>query len=218
MNDNLINITKTNSDCAQYTGTVTVASYMGDRLLQKETYHNAGLPKLFDFLGSCLQGNWYEARDKRPCKLVLLKKADDEYVAGETILGNYTKGISTPLNSSAKDNQENHYWSSKYAVCSPIMYDTAAISTVTDTSSSTTYHFRVPFLSLVGGSKIKKLMLLPPTGSAYQEDACAYFVLKDEIKVPEVGANFTVIVDWTLTFTNSGTAKETTSSTPEGDE
>jgi hypothetical protein len=83
------------------------------------------------------------------------------------------------------------------------MYDTAAISNVTDASSSTTFHFRIPFLSLVGGSKIKKLMLLPPNASAYQEDACAYFVLKNEIKVPDSGANFTVIIDWTLTFTNT---------------
>jgi hypothetical protein len=56
-NNTNIEITKTNSDCAQYTGIVTIASYLGDRLIQKETQHNAGLKTLFEFISSCLQGN-----------------------------------------------------------------------------------------------------------------------------------------------------------------
>lgn len=203
MNNNLLEITKTNSDCTQYTGTVTIASYLGDRLIQKETHHNNGLGPLFDFIGSCLQGNWYEARDKRPCKLVLLTQATDEYLPGDTIPEDYTKGSSIPENDNAIDSERDHFWSAKYAVCSPIMYDTAAISTTTGSSSSTTYHFRVPFLSLIGGSTVKKLMLLPPNASNYRTDACAYFVLKDRIEVPNVGANFTIIIDWKLEFTNS---------------
>jgi hypothetical protein len=197
MNNNTIEVIKTNSDCAQYTGTVTVASYLGDRLIQKEVHHNAGLKTLFEFMGSCLQGNWYEARDKRPCKLVMLRKAGDaeSFEEGEH--------KSVPTNNQAIDSEGMHYWSSKYAVCNPIMYDTAAISTTGLIESSTTYHFRVPFLSLVGGSKIKKLLLLPAVASDYQADACAYFLLDREINVPVAGANFTVIIDWTLTFTNN---------------
>lgn len=207
MNNNPIEITKTNGDCTKYTGTVTVASYLGDRLIKKETHHNKGLEPLFDFIGSCLQGNWYEARDKRPCKLVMLKQAE----AAECLKANPAptdyladpRGWSTPDNTAVIDENENHYWSSKYAVCSPIMYDTAAISSNTATSSATTYHFRVPFLSLVGGSKIKKLLLLPPLASNYPTDACAYFILDDPIEVPVASANFTVIIDWTLNFSNS---------------
>lgn len=199
MQHNSLEISKINSDCAQYTGTVTIASYLGDRLIQKETHHNNGLAPLFDFIGSCLQGNWYEARDKRPCKLVMLRAHGDANGDIEIFEGD---NKSTPTNEAATDG-ENHYWSSHFAVCSPIMYDTAAISTTTGVSSSTTYHFRVPFLSLVGGSTVKKLMLLPPNASNYQTDACAYFILKDGIKVPEVGANFTIIIDWKLEFTNS---------------
>lgn len=200
MQNNSLEITKTNSDCTQYTGTVTIASYLGDRLIQKETHHNNGLEPLFDFIGSCLQGNWYEARDKRPCKLVMLRAHGDVNGDIENFEGD---NKSTPTNEAATDG-EHHYWSSHFAVCSPIMYDTAAISTTTGSNSSTTYHFRVPFLSLVGGSTVKKLMLLPPNASNYRTDACAYFVLKDGIKVPTAGANFTIIIDWTLEFTNSG--------------
>jgi hypothetical protein len=190
MIDNLIEITKTNSDCAQYTGTVTIASYLGERLVQKETHHNAGLKTLFEFLGSCLQGNWYEARDKRPCKLVMLKAAAEEQFSDSN--------KSIPTNKDTLD-----YWSAKYAICSPIMYDTAATTSSNATSTSVNYHFRVPFLSLVGGSKIKKLLLLPPIATDYPTEACAYFILDKEIDVPVAGSNFTVVIDWTLTFTNS---------------
>jgi hypothetical protein len=205
MKNNQIEVRKTNGDCAQYTGTVTIASYLGDRLIQKETQHNAGLAPLFEFIGSCLQGNWYEARDKRPCKLVMLRAHGDASGYIEKFEGN---NKSTPTNPDATDrpNREgNHYWSSHFAVCSPTMYDTAAISATTATSSSTTYHFRVPFLNLVGGAKIKKLLLLPPMATNYQTEACAYFILDTEIPIPEQGANFTIIVDWTLEFTNNST-------------
>jgi hypothetical protein len=197
MNDTSIEIFKTNSDCAQYTGTVTIASYLGERLIQKETQHNAGLKTLFEFLGSCLQGNWHEARDKRPCKLVMLEAAEDEQFTDTT--------RSIPTNKDALDNKQEHYWSAKYAVCSPVMYDTAATTVTSATSTSVTYHFRVPFLSLVGGSAIKKLLLLPPTATDYPTEACAYFILDKEIEVPVVGSNFMVVIDWTLTFTNSTT-------------
>jgi hypothetical protein len=80
------------------------------------------------------------------------------------------------------------------------MYDTAAPSVFTNEdetgpSSSVTYHFRIPFLSLVSGSKITKLMLLPPVASNYATDACAYYILQNPIEVPSAGGNFTVIID-----------------------
>ena len=88
MKNNSIEISKTSSDCAQYTGTVTIASYLGDRLIQKQTQHNAGLKTLFEFISSCLQGNWYEARDKRPCKLVMLKQGASEDMSSSTPVTN----------------------------------------------------------------------------------------------------------------------------------
>jgi hypothetical protein len=39
----------------------------------------------------------------------------------------------------------------------------------------------------------------------YRTEACAYFVLDQAIPVPVASANFTVIIDWTLEFTNSST-------------
>jgi hypothetical protein len=96
MKSNSIEILKTNSDCTQYTGIVTIASYLGDRLIQKQTQHNAGLKTLFEFISSCLQGNWYEARDKRPCKLVMLKQGIFEDLSSSTPITNPTDEDDVP--------------------------------------------------------------------------------------------------------------------------
>jgi hypothetical protein len=210
--NNIAEIKKTNSDCAQYTGTVTVSTYLGDRLIQKETHHNSGLNTLFAFIGDCLQGNWISAKYNRPCKLTLLTVGTEEILT-ETELTKATdaqklKGISTPANNLAVDSDGYHYWSSKYAVCSPVVYDNALLVNLTTGENNQpqgeiTYHFRVPFLSLVGGSTIKKLLLLPTIATDYAKNACAYFVLNNAIQVPEQSGNFTVIIDWTLTFKNS---------------
>ena len=198
MNQSNLNIKyfqETPCDCANYTGTVTVSSYLGDRLIQTQTKHNAGLPKLFSFIANCLEGAWTVAKDSRPCKLALLKSEDGEDFNKLNADGTANTNCSTPTT-------KPDYWSINYAVATPIMYDTAVVSTSNNLTSSITYHFRVPFLSLVGGSAIKKLMLLPAIASSYAQDACAYYVLNEPIEVPTASGNFTVIVDWTLTFTN----------------
>lgn len=185
---------ESNSDCAQYTGTVTIAAYAGERLLQKETHHNAGLPTLFKFIGSCLQGNWVEAKAKKPSKLVLLKTAPNE------VLTKGAPNCSTP-------SREATNWGATYAVCTPISYTNAAISKTStingSPASEVTYHFSIPFLSLVAGTKIKKLLLVPTDVSNYAQEACAYYILDNEISVPDTGGNFTIMVEWTLTFTNA---------------
>ena len=194
--NNLLEITKTTSDCAQYTGVVTIASYLGDRLLQKETHHNKGLPTLFTFISNCLQGKFSEAKSSRPCKLVMLKQGTGECLtAAEVEAAGEAAVLSVPTAATALDGKGYHYWSSEYAICSPMLHDTAAIATNGLEGSSVTYHFRIPFLSLVSGAKIKKLMLLPPLASNYTTDACAYFVLDNPIEVPVAGGNFTIIID-----------------------
>lgn len=178
-------LTKSHCDCAVYSGAVTVSSYLGDRLISKQTKHNSGLPTLFAFIANCLEGTWTEAKANRPCKLALLKTALNEELT-----------TSSPLTAEAA-------WSSSQAVAKPIMHDSAVISAGAGSlTSSVTYHFRIPFLSLVAGSKIQKLLLLPSNPTSYAKEACAYFVLDTPIQVPESGGNFTIIVDWTLTFVN----------------
>ena len=220
---NLITLQNTNSDCANYTGTVTVATYFGNTLVDKEVHHNAGLTNLFKFIGNCLQGSWRDAQNTRPCKLVLLRAdANEKFLIDaankETIItdGEIQEDLETESDGDLEEKNviystpltKPEYWKSDYAVCNPIMYDTppiASFSSITDSvpKSSVTYHFRVPFLSLINNSDIKKLMLLPLNASDYSREACAYFVLKKPLNIPSPNSNFTVIIDWTLTFTNA---------------
>lgn len=187
-------ITENNCSFARYSGEVTIAVFHKDKLLKKITSHNAGLEPLFTFISKCLAGRWNEAQESRPCKLVLL----------ETGTGEDTT-TSTPLN----DPADKGYWTSRYAISTPMIYDNAVLNTTTSNpaSGSVTYHFRIPSLALAPGKIIKKLVLLPTlyNESSYKKDACAYFILPGEgIQVPDQSSNTTVIIDWTLKFTNEG--------------
>lgn len=195
---NLIYIPEENNcNYARYKGVVTVSLFHKDKLLKTVTSHNEGLENLFMFVSKCLAGRWAEAQESRPCKLVLLEKDERESFEGST--------RSTPLT----DTEETGYWTSKYAISTPMVYDNAALNATTPTSGSVTYHFRIPSLALTAGKKIKKLLLLPSLYTSYSKDACAYFILEGEgledgITIPEQGGNTTVIIDWTLIFTNEG--------------
>lgn len=81
------------------------------------------------------------------------------------------------------------------------MHDTAiaadfvSAATAAEIENSVTYHFRVPFLSLLSGAVVQKLLLLPMNPGNYAEDACAYFILDEPIKIPDISGNFTIIID-----------------------
>lgn len=195
-NINLKYITgENNCSFAHYSGEVTISVFHKDKLLKKVTSHNAGMEPLFMFISKCLAGRWSEAQESRPCKLILLEAGVGEDTT-----------TSTPLNDSA----DKGYWTSRYAISTPMIYDNAVLNTTTSSpaSGSVTYHFRIPSLALAPGKTIKKLVLLPAlyNESSYKNDACAYFILPDnkEIQVPDQSGNTTVIIDWTLKFTNEG--------------
>ena len=192
-------ITENNCSFAHYSGEVTIAVFHKDKLLKRITSHNAGLEPLFTFISKCLAGRWSEAQESRPCKLILLEAG-----AGEDTT------TSTPLN----DPADKGYWTSRYAISTPMIYDNAVLNTTTSSpaSGSVTYHFRIPSLALAPGKIIKKLVLLPTlyNESSYKKDACAYFILPsgEEIQVPDQSGNTTVIIDWTLKFTNANEGEE----------
>ena len=172
-------------DTTNYAGTVTIKVYEKDTLLSTITDHNTGMSKLFSFINSCLVGDFQAAKKSRPCKIVLLKSLLDK-------------------------NTEKEQFIEAADISAPILYDKTVQSTVeTDDNGnpngSTTYHFRIPSLNLYTGGedkKIKKLLLLPAMYTSFEKDACAKFILAEEIPLPERSNNLTIIVDWTLKFTN----------------
>lgn len=84
MQNNQIQLQNYTQNGVAYKGFVTAAAYIGDRLIYKETSHNDGMPNLFAYITSCLQGNWAEARHRRPCSLVLLKKDPNEVLTSSS--------------------------------------------------------------------------------------------------------------------------------------
>lgn len=184
-----INYNTSNCDFASYTGKVTVSVYDNDRLIKKTTSHNKGMSTLFNFIGNCLKGDFKSARESRPCKLVLLRKDDNNTI--------------DPINSS-NPIENPSVWTEAYTVSTPTVYDNTAMAIPDSGSCEVTYHFRIPSLNLVAGAKVKKLLLLPIKYTSLTE-ACAYYRLDNEIELPQRSGNITIIVDWTLKFANSTT-------------
>lgn len=184
----------TNKDSLEYSGNVTIKLYDGERLLRTSKHHNTGCAKLFNFIADCLTGNFSGAKSSRPCKVVLFKH-DTDY----------------PIGSDKDDTvtfQPNSF-NEKSRVSTKVFYDTTIYPGINeDGSSSITYHFRIPFLCLVGGERVYKVGLYPNTISDLRTDICAYYLLakdeenKQDFEIPTEGGNFTVIIDWTLTIKN----------------
>ena len=70
---------------------------------------------------------------------------------------------------------------------------------------SVTYHFRLPFLALEGGTTVKKIGLYPNIISSEENDLCAYYIFPENegIEIPTDGSNYTIIIEWTLTINNA---------------
>ena len=67
-----------NNMSINYSGNVTVATYIGNKCISKKAYHNKGALALYRFLANCLAGNFPTAYNLRPFKIKLLsfKNAD----------------------------------------------------------------------------------------------------------------------------------------------
>ena len=181
-----------NCDYTNYTGIVTVSVYNNDRLIKTSTSHNKGMTTLFNFISSCLRGDFKSARESRPCKIVLLKEGANEVFS--------TSGANTDT-SSPYSQTNAQFWTDDYSVSAPAVYDTAAIGTVSSSGCDVTYHFRIPSLNLQAGAEVKKLLLLPVKYTSLTE-ACAYYILDNKITLPEKSGNITIIIDWKLSFSN----------------
>ena len=177
-----------------YVGDITIKLTEGDRVYSTKHYHNNGAVKLFNFFADCLIGNFNVAKSSRPCKIVLFKvKEDDSELDPETGEVDPTKAI----------------WDDDTRISTKVFYDSAVTPGASEESGSTvTYHFRIPYLSLVDGERVRKLALYPDIISSYRDDRCAYYILPaaEEIQIPGpagVSSNFTIIIDWKLHIYNA---------------
>ena len=90
-------------------------------------------------------------------------------------------------------------------VSNAVYYDSTALPGIGDDSGSVTYHFRIPFLALEGGTTVKRIGLYPNIISNEEDDLCAYYDFPDgkEIAIPTDGSNYTIIIEWKLTINNA---------------
>ena len=58
----------------QYTGTVTLSRYIGEKKVKIAQFNNAGKYSLFNFFSDCLLGDFDIAKNNRPTKIMLLNK------------------------------------------------------------------------------------------------------------------------------------------------
>lgn len=174
---------ETTNNAIEYSGKITVSTLDGDRVISKQTYHNNGTNKLFSFLSNCLSGDFNTAKATRPCRLLLLKTDAAE--------------IDKISDSKPTDSDYSDYWDAEYYAAPPVYYSKTPVAI----GGTVTYNFRVPFLILENGVNIKKMALVPETSNGV-EDISAYYVLNDSIQVPTSGGNFTILVDWELSFAN----------------
>lgn len=65
----------------KYTGIVTLSQYSGSKKIKLLQVHNTGGDSLFEFLTSCLMGDFATARLTRPTKIMLLERINpnDKY-------------------------------------------------------------------------------------------------------------------------------------------
>lgn len=173
-------------DSIKYQGSIRVNILDGNRIISTKNYSNSGTTKLFSFLTACLKGDFETAADNRPCKLILLKSgADENFDPGEG-------AVSAPTSAF----EGTDFWKEGCYLAPPVHHNKAIVGTAT----AVTYSFRVPFL-ILGTGAVKKMALITENSTDYK-DICAYYILNEPIEIPASGGNYTILVDWTLSFSN----------------
>lgn len=161
-----------------YNGNVKVSIVDGKRTLYTYTQHNNGKQKLFEFIASCLIGNFATAKSLNPCRIACFALKD-----GET-------DVTDPANFDKV---------STYVYCDSSKY--SIITTNEDKKGvEVIFRFRIPYTCLVGGKAIRQFALFPNRITDPITERCADFTLAagNEISVPVSGGNFTVVIEWKM--------------------
>lgn len=180
-----------------YAGSATIKILRGNKTISSKTFHNAGRIPLFKFLCNCLGGTYSE--QLRPCKIKLF---------------NYV-GTATP---NTIDWEADATWNWISEASSFVTYDAGPVVKLVQEVTSgdevipshweTTYHFKVNS-SYISQSAVNIIAIYGNNGANSKADASAYFLLKqtgadawDPITFESANNNFSVVIEWTMTFDN----------------
>lgn len=194
-------ITVAKIDGLNYSGQLVVKILSGNKVISTQTYHNNGRETLFKFLCNALAGNYIERQ--RPCQIKLFS---------------YSSALKT--NSTPSDfNWETAFEdeSAPTGITPFRDYDIVPVISKTQLDNyatyKTTYHFRIPF-TLISGTTIHMAGLYPKN-TIYDKNASAYYLFTNDdgtewqpIEITDNAGNFSLVIDWILTFHNFDISKE----------
>lgn len=182
-----------------YEGRLNVQIKRGNKTISSSTYKNTGRTKLFKFLADCMTGIY--SKDNRPCKVILFKK-----------------NIISEEEDAANDKSWDFSASCK-ATSDGIVYTDASFSFIEPISNEITgkegyevnYEFKIPFSYIT--ADVYKAAMYPNLISDSDADRLAYFGFVEknqatgettwaEIKKPDDGEEYTLLLVWTMTINN----------------
>jgi len=176
-----------NTQIIGYSGKVNIKIFDNKLKISEINLHNTGYTSLFEYICTCLAGNYSAAEKQLPCKLTLYNKTGETYYP----MSGYIEINEDPKvsNSNSDDN----------------------------ISSTTTLHFLIPRSQIVQygtQTKINAIVLYPKNigkstdkgkeidSATIKQKACADVYLADAIDINNISANFSLSIEWTLQLAN----------------
>ena len=200
-----------------YSGQIVVKVLSGNKVISKHTYHNSGRETLFKFLSLALSGNYIERQ--RPCQIKLFLYTPALQVGDAPTNFDWETAFETDL-------------TTPKGITPFITYDTTPVVSrkqLDDYATyRTTYHFRIPFTlisnaadntTLGSNNASPKTVIhmagLYPINTVFDKEASAYYLFTNDdgtewqpIEIADNAGNFSMVIDWVLTFQNAALTKE----------
>ena len=202
----------TNINGAQYIGyqgKVAVSLVKNNKIITTKSYHNSGMPKLFEFLAKCLGGTRSEFL--RPVKIKLF-----QYPRADTTNAESPANFSWNDAWDGTDKQPSQI--SPYVLYNSTPVIRKSISTgqtaandllvpLEDYQYEVTYHFTIP-ASYISENIVHLVGFYPNNATDDKADVSAYYLFTNDanewepLKLSEITGNFSIFIDWTLIVSN----------------
>ncbi len=171
-----------------YEGKVTLTLKSNNRILESKTYKNSGTAQLFKFLGYCLIGEYEEAKDLLPNKILLLNNTSQ-----------------SPNGASQTAIEQRSAWQT-------LAQTPAIISDDATEQVRVVYSFEVPRNAITGSFN---QVALYSVGADDINDFSAYYYLVDghgdwaTVDLSTWSVTTVLLVEWELTISNKNTETNT---------
>ena len=184
------------NDSIKYKGTIGVSILKNGKIIKTNKFHNNGRYPLFQFLCECLRGNYKNAEPFRPKYISLFNVSSAEYEK-------YKNG-NTSIN--------NLFNSGNRTTIGAISFKGTPYLNVSQDgingTATLTYTFSIPFINL-RNTDANAIALYGNENwdTSYINPSAYYINVNSDGKLTKLigeslGSNYSVLVDWTMTFEN----------------